>query len=156
MQTLKIFIRGFKKDSRLNLLNISSMAIGLAAAIIVLGYVYQEFNYDTGYKNSNRIFHVLTQNDKNELSGSVTYGPLAQSLKSDFPEIKDATRASFFWGYLALTAGDKMFNENQTIFADPNFFTLFSSSNTFFEKKKSEKGRPNEFIKKLGPMVLFS
>ena len=126
MQALKIFFRRLKKDSRLNLLNISSMAIGLAAAIIVLGYVYQEFNYDAGYKNSGRIFHVLTQNDKNELSGSVTYGPLAQSLKSDFPEIKDATRASFFWGYLALTAGDNKFNETRTIFADPNFFTLFS------------------------------
>ncbi len=126
MKSIKIILRGFKKDSRLNLLNISSMAIGIAAAIIVLGYVYQEFNYDSGYKNSNQVFHVLAQNDKNELSGAVTYGPLAQSLKSDFPEIKDATRVSFYWGYLALTAGDKKFNENRTIFADPNFFSLFS------------------------------
>ena len=126
MHTLKIFLRGFKKDSRLNLLNISSLAIGIASAIIVLGYVYQEFNYDSGYKNSNRLFHVLMQNDKNELSGSATYGPLAQSLKSDFPEISDATRTSFYRGYLALTAGDRKFNETSTIFADPNFFTLFS------------------------------
>ncbi|MCG6188709.1 ABC transporter permease [Maribellus maritimus] len=126
MRTLKIFIRGLKKDSRLNLLNIASMAIGIAAAIIVLGYVYQEFNYDSGYENSNRIFHVLTQNDKNEISGAVTYGPMAQSLKSDFPEIDDATRANFYWGYLAFTAGDNMFNETSIIFADPNFFTLFS------------------------------
>ncbi|MBN2682646.1 MAG: ABC transporter permease [Bacteroidales bacterium] len=126
MRTLKIFLRGFKKDRHLNLLNISSMAIGLAAAIIVIGYVYQEFNYDSGYENSDRVYHVLTQNDKNEISGGVTYGPMAQSLKSDFPEISDATRASFYWGYLAFTAGDNMFNENSIIFADPNFFTLFS------------------------------
>ncbi len=126
MPTLKVFFRGFKKDRHLNLLNISSMAIGLAAAIIVIGYVYQEFNYDSGYENSNRVFHVLTQSDKNEISGSVTYGPMAQSLKSNFPEISDATRASFYWGYLAFTAGDNMFNENSIIFADPNFFTLFS------------------------------
>jgi putative ABC transport system permease protein len=126
MQTLKIFFRGFKKNSRLNLLNVASMAIGLAAAIIVLGYVYQEFNYDSGYANSDKIFRILTQNDKNELSGAATYGPLAQSIKSDFPDIKDATRASFYWGYLALTAGDNKFNETRTVFADPNFFTLFS------------------------------
>ena len=110
----------------MNLLNISSMSIGIAAAIIVLGYVYQEFHYDAQYENSSRVYRVLTQNDKNELSGAATYGPLAQSLKSDFPEITDASRVSFYWGYLALTAGDKKFNENRTIFADSNFFTLFS------------------------------
>ncbi len=119
-------VRGYRKNGRLNLLNISSMAIGMAAAILVLGYVYQEFNYDTQYENSDRVFRILTQNDKNELSGAATYGPLAQSLKSDFPEVTDASRVSFYWGYLALTAGDKKFNENRTIFADPNFFTLFS------------------------------
>ena len=126
MNTLKINLRSFRKNGRLNVLNILSMAIGMAVAIIVLGYVYQEFNYDSQYENSSQVYRVLTQNNKNVLSGAATYGPLAQSLKSGFPEIKDATRASFYWGYLALTAGDKMFNENRAIFADPNFFTLFS------------------------------
>ena len=126
MKTLKIFFRGFKKDSRLNLLNISSVAIGVAAAIILLGYVYQEFHYDSQYANSDRIYHILMQNDKNELWGASSYGPLAKALKSDFPEIEDATRVSYYWGNLALTAGDKMFNENNILFADPNFFSLFS------------------------------
>ena len=126
MNILKINVRSFRKNGRLNLLNILSMAIGMAVAIIVLGYVYQEFNYDCQFENSSRIYRVLAQNDNNELSGATTYGPLAQSIKSDFPEVTDATRVSFYWGYLALTAGDKMFNENRAIFADPNFFTLFS------------------------------
>ncbi len=136
MKTLKIIFRGFRRNSRLNLLNISSMAIGIAVAIIVLSYVYQEFNYDAQYANSDRIYRILTQNDKDELSGAATYGPLAQSLKSDFPEINDAIRVSFYWGYLALTAGDKKFNETRTIFADPNFFTLFSFQ---FEKGDASK-----------------
>lgn len=110
----------------MSLLSISSMAIGVAAAIIVLGYVYQEFNFDSNLKNANRIHRVLLQNDQNELSGSATYGPLAQELKSRFPEIEDATRISFYYGYFALTAGEKMFNENRIIFVDPNFFSLFS------------------------------
>ncbi len=126
MNILKINVRSFRKNGRLNLLNILSMAIGMTVAIIVLGYVYQEYKYDSQYENSSRIYRVLAQNDKNELSGATTYGPLAQSIKSDFPEITDASRVSFYWGYLALTAGDKMFNENRAIFADPNFFTLFS------------------------------
>jgi len=102
------------------------MAIGIAAAIIVLAYVYQEYNYDSRQENSNSIYRVLLQNAQNELSGSATYGPLAESLKSDFPEIKDATRISFYWGYLALSTGERKFNETKTIFADPNFFSLLS------------------------------
>lgn len=116
MKTLKIIYRGFKKNRAINLINIASMAIGIAAAIILLSYVYQELNYDAQLPNSARISRVL--------SGS--YGPLAVELKADFPEIEDATRVSLYWGYLALTANSNMFNENKTIFADPNFFTLFS------------------------------
>ncbi len=126
MRSVKFILRGFIKNSRLNLINISSMAIGITAAIIVLTYVYQEFNYDSQYKDSESVYRVLVQNSRNELSGATTYGPLAQALKADFPEIEDATRLSFYWGYLALEAGENRFNETETIFADPNFFTLFS------------------------------
>lgn len=102
------------------------MAIGIAASVILLGYIYQELNYDSKLPNSDRIYRVLMQNGDNEPSGSTSYGPLANGLKSDFPEISDATRVAFYWGYFALTAGDKMFNENKTLFADSNFFNLFS------------------------------
>nr|WP_321353992.1 ABC transporter permease [uncultured Draconibacterium sp.] len=126
MKTIYRILRSFKKDGRLNVLNISSLAIGIAAACILLGYVYQEFHYDTQYVNSDRIFHILMQTEENELSGGASYGPLAETLKSDFPEIEDATRVSYYWGNLALTAGDYMFNEKKILFADPNFFSLFS------------------------------
>ncbi len=126
MKTPKIFFRRFKRNSRLNLLNIFSVAVGVAAAIILLGYVYQEFHYDSQFDNSGRIYHILMQNEENEPRGWASYGPLAEALKSDFPEIIDATRVSYYWGNLALTAGNNMFNENKILFADPNFFSLFS------------------------------
>ncbi len=126
MKTINAILRSFKKDSRLNLLNISSLAIGIAATIILLAYVYQEFHYDSHYANSERIYHILMQNDENELLGWASYGPLAKALKSDFPEIEDATRVSYYWGNLALTAGVNMFSEKKILFADPNFFSLFS------------------------------
>ncbi len=126
MTILKIILRSFKRSRALNLINILSMAIGITASIILFGYVYQELNYDSKFPNSNRIYRILMQDDNNKLSGATSFGPLAEGLKSDFPEISDATRLSFYWGYFALTAGDKMFNENRTIFADANFFKLFS------------------------------
>lgn len=126
MKSLKFFIRRFRKNSRLNLLNIFSVAVGFAAAVILLGYVYQEFHYDSQYADSDRVYRILMHNDKNEIEGTVSYAPLAEALKSDFPEIEDATRISSYWGNLALTAGDQMFNEHSILFADPNFFSMFS------------------------------
>nr|HPR33742.1 ABC transporter permease [Prolixibacteraceae bacterium] len=116
MKQLKIIVRSLKKNSILNVINLFSMALGLVAAGIILAYVYQEYHYDAGNAKSENIFRV-------EPSG---YGPLAQTLKTNLPEIKETTRVSFFYGYLACSAGENKFNETCAIFADPTFFDLFS------------------------------
>ncbi len=126
MNAIKLISRSFRKNKRLNLINITSMALGITATIIIAGYVYQEFNYDMRHENSNRIFRILYKNSNNELSGNYSYGPLAQTLKNEIPEIENSVRTSFFYGYLALTAGDNMYNEKKIIFVDPDFFNLFS------------------------------
>ncbi len=94
------------------------MALGLVAAGIIFSYVYQEFHYDAGYKNSSNIYQVIDQAGQ--------YGPVAQTLKSNLPEIKDAVRVSYFYGYLACVNGDNKYNETAAIFTDPNFFDFFS------------------------------
>lgn len=119
-------IRIFRKSNQLNLINVLSMAMGIAAAIILIGYVCQEFAYDAKLQNSGHIFRVITKNNENKLEGNVNYGPLANELKNAYPEIVDAVRMNFYHGYLALTAGGNMYNERKVIFADPNFFSLFS------------------------------
>ena len=94
------------------------MGLGLATAGIILSDVYQEYHYDAGYKNSEHIFRII--------GGAGDYGPLAETLKSNLPEIKEAVRVGYFWGYLACTAGENKFNETSAIFADSTFFDLFS------------------------------
>ena len=116
MKQLKLIIRSLIKNSRLNGINLFSMALGLVAAGIILTYVYQEYHYDSGNENAENIYRV-------EPSG---YGPLAQTLRTNLPEIKETTRVSFFYGYLACSAGENKFNETFAIFADPTFFDLFS------------------------------
>ena len=116
MKQLVIIVRSLKRSSRLNIINLVSMALGLVAAGIILGYVYQEFHYDSANLYSENIYRV-------EPSG---YAPMTQVLETDFPEVQEATRVGFFYGYLACSAGENKFNETSAIFADPNFFDLFS------------------------------
>lgn len=100
------------------------MALGLSATGIILGYVYQEYNYDCETANAERIHRVIQKDG--ETYNPYTFAPLAQSLKSDYPEIEDAVRVSFFYGYLACSTDENKMNERSAIFTDPGFFDLFS------------------------------
>ena len=124
MKKLIITLRYQKKTPGLTFINVLCMALGLLAAGIITGYVYQEFNYDGNLPDSDRIFRVIQKEGENR--DPYTYAPLAQSLVSDFPGIEDASRVSFFYGYLACSARENKFNEHSVLFADPGFLEMFS------------------------------
>lgn len=124
MKKLIITLRCFKRTPGLIFINVLCMALGLLAAGIIAGYVYREFNYDGSLPGAGRIFRVIQNEGENR--DPYTYAPLGQSLVSDYPEVEKAARVSFFYGYLACTAGKNKFNEHSALFADPGFFELFS------------------------------
>ena len=124
MKRVVIIYRSFKKNSRITLINVLGMALGLVSAGIILGHVYQEFNYDQENLNAKRVYRVIQKEGGNQQT--YTYAPLAQSLKSSFPEIENTVRVSFFYGYLACSTAESKFNENSVIFADPGLFEMFS------------------------------
>ena len=124
MKKLKILFRSVKKNSNLTMIIVFCMAFGFSATGIILGYVYQEYNYDSETLNARRIRRVIQKDG--ETHNPYTFAPLAQSLKADYPEIEDAVRVSFFYGYLACSTNENKSNENSAIFADPGFFDLFS------------------------------
>jgi len=100
------------------------MALGLVSAGIIASYIYQEYHYDYDSQNAERIYRVIQKEGEN--LNTVTFGPLAESLKANYPEIEDAIRVSFFYGYLSCAAGENSSNESSAIFADPDFFDFFS------------------------------
>jgi len=124
MKKLILTFRSLRKNLKLTLINVFCMALGLVAAGIILSFVYQEFNYDAEIANSENIYRII-QTDGDQQS-PYTFAPLAEELKSNFPEIENSIRVSFFYGYLACSTGESKFNETSAIFADPEFFSMFS------------------------------
>ncbi len=59
---LKSIIRSLKKNRGYTLINISGLAIGFAAAILIAIYVNQEFTYDKHYKNHEQIYRLSARN----------------------------------------------------------------------------------------------
>ena len=96
MKKVKTIFRSLRKNSGITIINIVSMALGLVSTGIILGYVFQEFNYDSENSNSERIYRLIQK--EGEIQQASSYAPLGQELKSEFPEIENAIRVSFFYG----------------------------------------------------------
>ena len=132
MNQLRSIFQSLKKHSKLTLINVLCMSLGLVAAGIILAFVYQEFNYDSENIRSERIFRGIIEEEGEQTP--YTFAPLAEALKTDFPEIENSIRVSFFYGYLACSTSENKFNEPGAIFADSDFFTVsyFKTNSGFF------------------------
>jgi putative ABC transport system permease protein len=121
---IKGVFRLLRKNAVLNIINVLCMALGLVSSGIIVSYIYQEYHYDCDYPNSGSVYRVIQK--EGESQNTVTFSPLASALKSSYPEIDDALRVSFYYGYLPCSSGESKTNERFAIFADPGFFDFFS------------------------------
>jgi putative ABC transport system permease protein len=87
---LKIAFRTFLKGKWYNILNITGLALGLAAFIFVTLYVDHETGYDQWNKNVNRVY--LVEREMPNGSSPYTPGPLATAIKSQCPEVEETGR----------------------------------------------------------------
>ena len=104
-------------------INISGLAVGLAAALLIALYVRDEFSYDQAVPQSERIFRLSTDiKGAQTKSLDIADASLTPAIELDFPEVESAVRLYPGHGYLR--SGDN------TIWADfrradPGLFTMF-------------------------------
>src|SRR5882672_8829621 len=91
----KIAWRQLSKNKVFSFINISGLAVGMAAAFLILQYLSFELGYDRFHGNNDEIFRVTyQQQDNGELkntSAGTFYG-VGTFMKDHFPEVKDVTR----------------------------------------------------------------
>jgi putative ABC transport system permease protein len=123
----KVAFRILVRDKLNTLINIFGLAIGLAFSIIIFLYVYQETSYDRFHKDADRIFRVGIKGkiSDNRFNHAVTPAPLAEVLKHEIPGVENSVRVARFGAWL-VRRGDVRNNEDNIIFADHSFFSVFS------------------------------
>ncbi len=121
----KSAFRNLRRNKGFAFVNISGLAAGMAAAMLILLWVQNELNTDRFYQKENRIY-VMYNRDKdgegNKFAWPNTPKILATTLKNDYPEIEDAVR--FNNVTFLLTQGEKHLNV-QGAFADSGFLNVF-------------------------------
>ncbi|MFC4722791.1 ABC transporter permease [Geojedonia litorea] len=123
---LKIAFRNIRKNKLYAFINIFGLAIGLASCLLIGLYINNELSYDTFNSNADRIVRVTMEY---KLSDKVNYTATSGSkvgpeFNRTFPEVEDYVRT--FISSSNVKYGDKLFNEDRILFADPSFFEIFS------------------------------
>jgi predicted permease len=122
---LKTAIRSLRRNKGFAFTNITGLAIGMAAAILILLWVQNEWSTDRFYKNEDRIY-LMYNRDKdgqgNKWAWPNTPKILAATLKNNYPEVEDVVRYNNVT--FLLTHGDKHLNV-QGAFADSGFLDVF-------------------------------
>jgi putative ABC transport system permease protein len=124
----KIALRNIWKNKTSSMINISGLAIGLAACLILLLYVSYEWNFDSQTADPANTYKVL-MNDRapnKEISGTMesTTNAIAPLLKQDYPAVNAAARIDD-QGKRLIANGQQSFKRTGC-FADPDLLKIFN------------------------------
>ncbi|HEY6975316.1 MAG TPA: FtsX-like permease family protein [Chitinophagaceae bacterium] len=106
----KIAWRSLIKNRTSSLINISGLAVGMAVAVLIGLWIYDELSFNKCHRNYDRIAQIMTRGvDTKEgpyVNNSVQY-PLATELQTNYADnFRHFVKASWVQDYI-LTAGDK-------------------------------------------------
>ncbi|GAB3275272.1 ABC transporter permease [Larkinella harenae] len=107
---------------------VTGLAFGMAAFLLIAGYVRFEQSFDKIHPDGERIYRVESQFYKNGnqtnhwATSSNGYAPAMQQA---FPEIKAYTRIAWRGSTRVVRYETTKFREENVCFADSNFFTFF-------------------------------
>jgi putative ABC transport system permease protein len=123
----KVAFRNILKRKVYVAINIIGLALGLATAILVMLYVWDELSYDKFHQKADRIYRI---NSYSNLSGSDTKSPktsppVGAAFMKDLPEIEGFTIIGTPDPDI-VRINDRFFAENKILTADSGFFQLFS------------------------------
>lgn len=91
------------RNKAFTVINITGLALGIAACLLISMYIRDELSYDKAYPDHESIYRVIGQFDNGEkvMKGVALPAPTGNVLKSEFPEVVAAGRlmpTSLFWG----------------------------------------------------------
>jgi len=121
----KIAFRNLWRHKAFSILNITGLAVGMAAFFLIYQFVRFETSYDHFNKKGDRIYRLVS--DLKSTAATQYWPsssmPMAIHLKADYPEVEEVVRLNGHGSLLR--KGNAWFQENNTVFADSTLFSVF-------------------------------
>jgi len=146
LKNIKLAFRNLFHNRGINSINIIGLAIGMMAVLLIYQYIRFERSYDEDFNNADRMQRVVfyryyqTGLDKS-VGNSYMVGELAYQK---IPAVENFCRCKKETVFIQ--AGDEIYKEERTLFADSSFFDLFSFPVV--------SGNKNEFLRSPGVAII--
>src|ERR1051326_4849069 len=123
---LKIAFRNLFRNKAFSFINISGLAIGMAATTLIILWIQNELSYDQFHEKKARIYEAW---NKAVFSGKLqcwntTPKVLARTVEKDIPEVERAVRVNWPSNFL-FSIGDKRLTVSGNI-VDTGFLQVFT------------------------------
>ncbi|MEM1041800.1 MAG: ABC transporter permease [Bacteroidota bacterium] len=121
-------LRAFRREKGYAFINVAGLAVGLACAALIFGYVRLEQSFDDFHERGDRTVRVVQQQPGSAFMGrdrfAVTPASLGRALREEAPEVEAAATLGSNPNTL-LIAGEQRLIEDG-LWTDGHFFEVFS------------------------------
>lgn len=123
---LKTALRNLLKTKLFSLINILGLAIGMAAFLFIMLYVYYQRSYDKFHTEADRIYRLRyerTDADGQAVRFASCCPPGGLLVRESLPEVEKVAR--LFRAMATVSHGTTNFYEERMYFAEPEFLQMF-------------------------------
>ena len=127
---LTIAWRNLIRSKTFSFINILGLAIGMAAALLVIVFVSDELSYDKFHSKKDNIYRLSFTEERqdNTMKFARVPFPVREVMMGTFPEIIEITRLynnTKVSGAAMIHVGEEIYAEPDQWFAEPSFFEVF-------------------------------
>ena len=121
---LKIAFRNLLRNKAFSAINILGLSVGMASAVLILFWMYNEISYDRFHKNKDYLYEAWNRGkfDGKLQCWNSTPQVLGPALKAEYPEVARISRNYSRW--FVTRVGDKKIS-SEAIVTDPDFLSMF-------------------------------
>jgi putative ABC transport system permease protein len=121
----KVAIRNLLRQKAFSFINIFGLALGISCTALIGMWVNDELSYDRFHNGYDRIYRITATLPELKVHAAVSSAPLALAFKNEIPEVEEAVRITELKRDL-VQVGDLKFEEKGLMYADSNFFKVFT------------------------------
>jgi putative ABC transport system permease protein len=125
---IKSAIRSLIRQKLYTAINIAGLAIGLAACLLIIGYVNNELGFEGCHENKDRIYRIdgLYSIGNGQVSMASIMPAVGPAVKEAFPEVERLVRIRRLWTVPIQVADANVSEEKEGLAAEPELLNMFT------------------------------
>ncbi|HMJ71378.1 MAG TPA: ABC transporter permease [Cyclobacteriaceae bacterium] len=125
-----VALRNISRHSSYTIINVLGLGLGMACALLIFSLVSHHLSYDNFHPELDRIYRVVTDQHRDEISYTGSVPPaLGKALRDELTFTEKVGRMAIFGDQLVSVTQNgevRKFTEPDIAMAEPDFFDIFS------------------------------